>query len=294
MTAPRDCVVVGAGGPLGFEIARLLAERGARVRATYRTPKAGLADALEQINAEAVQFDISDAEAAHPVFSNVDTVIATPILTVSRQLTRHLKASARSIFLSSNNVAIDPDAPVYRDLIAAETAVAHTAPNAIILRPTMIYGHAQDGNLSGLMQAMRRFPVVPMIGSGEAMQQPVFYRDLAAAAVALASDEAWRPGVRAVAGPAPLSTRRLYNEVRAAARARCVFAPLPGALVGVGLKALNAVGIATPISAAQIRRAGLDKTPVGETITAATPLGDGLAVLSDALDGALDAEGRPA
>lgn len=47
-----------------------------------------------------------------------------------------------------------------------------------IIRPTMIYGHPDDRNISRLVKALLKTPVMPLIGKGESLIQPVFINDL--------------------------------------------------------------------------------------------------------------------
>lgn len=280
----RSVLVAGAGGAVGFEIVKSLRARHYDVVATYRTPHAGLDDRLHALGANSVQWDIADEERGRALLADVDAAIFTPILTVSENAAA-LAPDKPLVFFSSNNVEIDPQAAVYAKLRAAEKRVRTVAPRATILRPTMIYGHAGDGNLSVLMRAMRRWPVLPMIGAGRALQQPVFYRDVAA--VAADSIENEGGGLVAVAGPTVLAQRDLYLRVRAAAGARCAILPVPAPLAGAAARMARWIGVRTPLTPAQINRADRDKTPaLGEAVTGPTTLDAGLGALAEALDDA--------
>lgn len=52
-----------------------------------------------------------------------------------------------------------------------------------IIRPTMIYGTADDRNMVRLIRAVKRFPIHPLPGGGERMIQPIYVKDLARAIV---------------------------------------------------------------------------------------------------------------
>ena len=47
-----------------------------------------------------------------------------------------------------------------------------------IIRPTMIYGHPEDRNISRLVRVLEKTPIMPLIGNGDCMIQPVFIDDL--------------------------------------------------------------------------------------------------------------------
>lgn len=278
-------LVAGAGGALGREIVGVLRAGGREVLATYRTPRDGLEDALRALGATPVRLDLADTDMLSLLLDDVDGAIFTPILTASAPAARRLRDGHRSVFFSSNNAAIDTHAEVYRRLREAEEAVRRDAPHATILRPTMIYGYPGDGNMTKLITAMRRWPLTPLPGDGSALQQPVFYKDLAAAAVAALHDDSAGGRLRAVAGPAPVTQRALYEAAARAAgvRLRTVGVPLRlgAALVNMAARA----GLRLPVSAAQLRRAGADKTPSSkDPILGTTSLENGLAALAAALD----------
>ena len=279
-------LVAGAGGVLGREIVRLLRARGAEAVAAYRTPREGLEGALRALGAEPVRLDLADGGALSSLLAGVDAAIFTPILTVSAPAAKRLRDTQRSVFFSSNNAAIDAHAEIYRQLRAAEETVRSAAPHAAILRPTMIYGYPGDGNMAKLMGAMRRWPLVPLPGKGAALQQPVYYKDLAAAAVEALHDDRARGRVCAVAGPTPVSQRALYAAAAQAAgvKLRTVSAPLR--LGAALLAAAERAGMRLPVAAAQLRRAGADKTPQeADVLLGRTPLEEGLKALACALDG---------
>ena len=279
---PRSILVAGVGGAVGFEIVKSLRAKEYDVVATYRTSRASLDQRLRELGAQTAQWDIADQERGRALLADVDAAIFTPILTVSEKAAA-LAGDKPLVFFSSNNVEIDPEAAVYAELLAAEKRVKAVAPRATILRPTMIFGYPGDGNLSLLMRAMRRWPLLPIIGGGKALQQPVFFRDVADAAVECIETE--DGGIMAVAGPTVLSQRDLYGEVRAAAGARCFILTVPAALAGAAVGIAQRTGVRLPLTTAQIERANRHKTPPpGEAFLGPTTLETGLRTLAKALD----------
>jgi len=279
-------LVAGASGAVGFEIVRALRATNVDVIATYRTPRPETVERLRALGARAGQWDMADTDRGRALLREASRAIFTPILTVSEKAAT-LAPEKPLLFFSSNNVGVDDQSSVYRLLKAAEEAVTGAAPGAMILRPTMIYGYPGDGNLSALMAAMRRFPVTPLVGSGRAQQQPVFYRDLAQIAAGLITEDAPPVGIHAVAGPDALMQSDLYAAVRSAIDAKGVTVRVPTQLVGAIAKLGLGLGVRFPLSPAQIARADRDKTPVGDRVLYGdTALADGLAELAAALDGA--------
>jgi uncharacterized protein YbjT (DUF2867 family) len=228
--------------------------------------------------------DATDPEAVGSILAehHVDGVILAPILTVSARAARVLADASvtRAVFLSSNNVAIDPEAPVYAALAAAEAEVRDVLATACILRPTMIYGYPGDGNLARLMRVMRRWRLAPIPGTGAALQQPVHVDDVGRAAVAALLEPACTGATFALGGPVVLTLHDLY---RACARAigRPVLMPR------VPVAPLVPLARIAGLKAAQFARIDRDKTAQGPapppTLAPRVPLQQGLAGLAAVL-----------
>lgn len=58
-----------------------------------------------------------------------------------------------------------------------------------IIRPTMIYGNHQDGNMHLLIKIMCKSPVFPVIGAGDGLMHPIYAGDLAKFLVSVLSNE---------------------------------------------------------------------------------------------------------
>lgn len=264
----RSVLVVGAGGAIGLEAVKALQARNIDVIASWRRPHPQAMKALAELGVETEQLDLKDDEKARRLIERAGAVVFVPVLTASAAMARHLRPDQPAVFFSSNNVDIGSEARIYQRLIKAEKEVRRAAPHAVILRPTMIYGHAGDRNLSRLIKFMKRSPLTPIPGAGEALQQPVYYADLAKAAVSVLFDARRQGETVAVAGPAPVTLKELYKAVREAAGARTAFVPVPVKPLADILRALESRGVHPPIKSVQLLRAGRDKTPRGDNIIA--------------------------
>lgn len=282
----KRILIAGAGGALGRETAARLCEAGYETLAAYRTPRDGLEASLRELGATPVRLDLADHGRLDGVLGNIDGAIFTPILSVSAPAAGFLRVDTPAVFFSSNNVAVDPDNDIYARLLRAEQATLAAAPQSVILRPTMIYGYPGDGNLSRLIQGMRRLPFVPMPGDGRAFQQPIYYRDLARIAVEALSAKPMRGGVFAAAGPEAMPQKALFAAAAEAAGADLRALPLPLWPMAAAAAFAERLGFQAPVGSAQLRRAGADKTPQGaEAILGRTSLEEGLKALVRALDG---------
>ncbi len=86
-------------------------------------------------------------------------------------------------------------------LIDAEARVQAWAESCgiewVVLRPTLIYGHGRDKNISEIARFIRRFGFFPLLGQAHGQRQPIHADDVAAACVA--------------ALQAPTAANRAYN-----------------------------------------------------------------------------------
>ncbi|MEO0981107.1 MAG: NAD(P)H-binding protein [Pseudomonadota bacterium] len=255
-------LLVGATGALGLRIARRLRAAGHDVRATWRAEAPEALAELSALGCETAQLDLEDVGAAAPLAEGCEAAVFTPILTVSGPAARALPTSARLVLFSSNNVTVDPDAPVYAALRAEEAALAASGHDHILLRPTMIYGHVGDGNLARLIRLAQRSPVLPIAGSGRALQQPIHIDDLANLAAKLAGEAFAGGATYSPAGPDTLTLGELYRAVRGAAGARALILRAPPQLLAAASSLIGWVpGLKAPLSAAQLARIERDKTP---------------------------------
>lgn len=268
---------------MGEAIAYDLRAMGARVTAFMRRDHAAAAARLHGAGIEVARLDLNDTHAVAEALSRADMAAFTPILTLTAPAIASCAPPPRLIVFSSNNVSMDPDAPVYRKLRDAEDALRRHAPHAIILRPTLIYGDPRLRAIPQVMAAMRRLPAFPMPGSGRALQQPVHVRDLARLAATIAQSGEGK--TYAVGGPERMTTRAFYQAIM---RASGIVRPIV-ATPGFVFKAARAVlGARFPLDEAQLARLEKDRRAPDalappEALAPQTRFADGLAELARAL-----------
>ncbi|MDO4739097.1 MAG: NAD(P)H-binding protein [Eubacteriales bacterium] len=122
-----------------------------------------------------------------------------------------------------------------RELIAGR-GVALT-----ILRPTMIYGSANDGTIARFFGMARRLPVFPLIGGGRYALQPVHQSDLGRAyyqALVHPKETAGRD--YNLSGGTKIDFADLMREICAVMGKKRLFVPVPLALAHTAAKLLRA------------------------------------------------------
>jgi len=237
-------LVTGAGGFIGQRLVAALQEHGYIVRTLSR----GLGDvnhpehfaldlAMDDCPTElclGVSMIFHLAGKAHDLAAHAANVPQYRQVNVegTRKLLEAAKQAGvpRFIFFSSvkavgdsqpqpmdETVSVPADGPYGESKYQAEQLVLHGGyvPHPLVIRPSMVYGNTDKGNLPMMIKAIRRglFPPLPDTGNRRSM---VHVDDLVRAAL-LAAESAQTAGkVYIVTDGQAYSTRQLYDEIRAA------------------------------------------------------------------------------
>ena len=239
--------VFGGSGFVGRHIVWHLARRGYRVRAAVRRPD--LAGYLQPMGAVGqimpVQANLRFPDSVLKAAEGADVVVnAVGILAPSgaqsfeavhvegaRAVAKAAKAQGARTLIHISAIGADKaSSAVYaRTKAEGEEAVLAEFPDAIILRPSIVFG-SEDEFFNRFAALARVSPGLPLIGGGKTKFQPVFVGDIAAAVAAIA-EGAGKPGtVYELGGPDVLSFRELLERtLQYSGRSRLLI-PLPFAL----------------------------------------------------------------
>ena len=263
-TSVRKIAIVGAAGELGRRIVNQIIDvAGVQIVATSRDRRR-LNDLFANTSADCRELDLDDTRAAANTLNDCDIIVFCPILSLSAPTAlrlRELGSKARLVLFSSNNVGLDQDAPVYKALRQAENQIDQLPHPWAMIRPTMIYGTRDDGNLGRLMKLARKSPILPLVGKGQALQQPVHYDDLAGLVVKLIQDGSWKDKKIGAAGPDVCTLRELYSSIVEASGKRPRVVRVPTKLLTSVIRGAERLGLKLPLSSAQLSRIETDKLP---------------------------------
>jgi uncharacterized protein YbjT (DUF2867 family) len=244
--------VFGGSGFVGRHVVRALARAGYRVRAAVRRPD--LAGCLQPMGEPgqitAVQANIRKefrwsveravegadavvnlvgilAEGGRQSFANVQARGAETIADV-------VKTAGIGTFVHVSAIGADAAAAsgYARSKAAGEAAVLAAVPQAVILRPSIIFG-PEDGFFNLLAGMVRMAPVVPVIGGGATRFQPVFAGDVAEAVLAALHGKAQPGAVYELGGPDVVSFRQCIEKVMEVTGHKRPLLPLPFALAAL-------------------------------------------------------------
>jgi uncharacterized protein YbjT (DUF2867 family) len=92
------------------------------------------------------------------------------------------------IHISVTNPSEEDDLPYYKGKALQEKALRELGVAYTIVRPTLVFGK-EDILVNNIAWTIRKFPIVPIFGSGKYKVQPVFVEDLAKLAVEASGSE---------------------------------------------------------------------------------------------------------
>ena len=191
--------IFGGSGFVGRYIARRLAKEGWRVRVACRRPNEALFvrtyGSVGQVESvfcnirddASVQAALAGADAAVNCVGTFDKGGTNNFAAVQAQAPARIARLAAQGGLSAlvhiSSIGADPDAisDYSRTKGEGEAAVLAAFPNAMILRPSVIFGN-EDGFFNRFAGMTRLGPVLPLVG-GNTRFQPVSVEDVASAAV---------------------------------------------------------------------------------------------------------------
>lgn len=255
--------VLGATGKTGRYLVARLCEDGHDVTAIGRD-KTRLA-ALDR-RARAVRGDLSRPGAIKKSLAGAACVVSLAHARYTDEVLAALPASCRRVVLSGSTRVFgrrsDPAAEAVR---AGEAAFRASGRAGVMIHPTMIYGAPDERNVNRVLRYLRRWPravpaLVPLPAGGRRLVQPVFVDDVVAA-FAAAITRRRAPGEPIiVAGPRALTYAELVRACAAALGRRVWVVPVPLWLMAGGARLLATLGLNLPVNAAELARAGEDKS----------------------------------
>jgi NADH dehydrogenase len=234
--------IFGGSGFVGRYIARRMAQAGWRVRVAVRRPNEALHvkpyGAVGQV--EPVFCNIRDDASVRAVMQGADAVVNCVGILVESGKNKfsdiQAEGAGRIARLAAETgveklvhiSAIGADAQsasLYQQTKAkGEALVQQHFSDAVILRPSVIFGH--EDQFFNRFAGMARFsPFLPLVGP-ETQFQPVYVEDVAAAAAKALTDSV-SPGVYELGGPDVASFRALMEMMLAEIRRKRVLLSIP-------------------------------------------------------------------
>ena len=234
--------IYGGSGFVGRYVARLAAKEGWRVRVAVRRPNEAVFvkpyGVVGQV--EPVLCNIRDDASVAQVMQGADVVVnCVGILAPSGKNTfdavQHEGAEriariaaeqgvARMVHVSAIGASLDAASEYSQTKALGEEAVLKHMPDAMILRPSIVFG-TEDEFFNRFAGMARMAPVLPVVGAATKFQ-PVYANDVALAAMEGIAGRA-EGGIYELGGPDVASFRELMEDMLEVIQRRRIIANIP-------------------------------------------------------------------
>jgi NADH dehydrogenase len=235
--------VFGGSGFLGRHVVRALAYRGYRIRVAVRRPElTGHLRPMGKVGQiHAVQANLRFPDSVTAALRDADAAVNLVGILFERGNQRFdavqaagaeaVAAAAKAADIPLVHVsAIGADAasPSHyaRSKAEGERRVKAAQPQAVIMRPSIVFG-PEDDFFNRFAALARLMPALPLPGGGHTRFQPVFAGDVGEA-IARAVDGAAKPGtIYELGGPDVRTFREIMEFILATIRRRRLLVPVP-------------------------------------------------------------------
>ncbi|HYQ01947.1 MAG TPA: NAD-dependent epimerase/dehydratase family protein [Polyangiaceae bacterium] len=189
----RTAFITGAAGVMGTRLSARLRNAGWNVRALV-LPGDPLRARVDRLGCEVREGNVSDPVSLQGVCDGVDLVyhLAAVIIShdpsvfqrVNRDGTANIVAEAQRsgvghfVYVSSASVTYPRRTRYAESKLEAEHIVASAGLPYTIVRPTLVYEPGGAQEIMMFLDYLKRFPLVPFIGSGGALKRPVWSEDV--------------------------------------------------------------------------------------------------------------------
>lgn len=257
----RSILVTGATGFLGREVVRQAISRHDGVIVFVRR-SSNLAE-LPSAGISVRYGDLNDRESLAQALRGVDVLLN--LASLGKGHAPNIVGAAqdagvpRAVFISTTAIftTLDPSSKAER--IRAEDLIRASGLDYTILRPTMIYGTGRDRNMARLVRFVQRSPVIPIVGHGQCLQQPVHVTDVARASLDVLDSPSTSRKEYNIPGARPVTYEEVIRTVAFYMGKRPLILRLPITPAIKLLEWATAAGLRFPVSAEQVRRLNEDK-----------------------------------
>ncbi len=271
-------LITGATGYIGRHLVSRLVAQGERPRCLVRNIKRA-SSILPAGTLEFVQGDTTSPASLETAVQGVDTIVHAAFITADLkqsagnhyqetnvQGTANLveaakKAGVKRIIVISG-LGTKPDKPgsYMQGRYLAEKMVKESGLDWTIIQPSVLFGKDAPF-IKGLTDLIRTAPVVPLIGGGKVMFQPIYVEDVVTVIIkVLQEPERTKNKTYTIGGPAYYSFTQVIDALLQAMHKKRIKVPTPTPLVGIGAAVMEAVLPKPPLTKAAMTLFTFDNT----------------------------------
>ena len=258
----RKILVTGATGFTGSYTAPLLLKQANIVRCLVR--QSSDLSKLPVNKVELVYGDLDSYDSIVAAMEGVDCLVNiasigfghAPLILKAAEAT----GIQRAIFISTTALFTSLNASSKKARIAAENAIQQSDLAYTILRPTMIYGSSRDRNICRLINYLQKWPLIPIFGNGNSLQQPIFVGDVASAITNVIHAPHTKRKAYNISGGTVATYNHLIETICSLLKKHVRLLHLPTKPFVAGLTVLEKASLPIPLKAEQIQRLNEDKS----------------------------------
>jgi nucleoside-diphosphate-sugar epimerase len=237
----KTVAIIGASGHVGFRLVQKLSSR-YNIHCIVRdTDKRDFSE-LNNIEVFKVD-DISNTLELAKAINNCHVIINAGYIWFAKEILQAVNINKSSIehilFTGSTGIFTKiPSSSAELKREAEQYIVDNYSIPFTIIRPTMIYGHKNDHNISKLSRTLRKTPFFPLVGSGDKLIQPVYIDDLVKAyEIALLGEKFYNNSYN-IAGAEPISNKELFKKVSNSLDKKVIFISIHPYVISIIIKLL--------------------------------------------------------
>ena len=271
-------LITGATGYIGRHLVARLVSQGERPRCLVRD----IAKAKAVLSADKVEFatgDTTQAEAVNAAMQGVDTIVHAAFITADRKsrgsnyyndtnvngtenVVKAAKAAGVQRIVVLSGLGTKPDKPgTYMEgRYLAERSVIESGISYTIIRPSVLFGKGASF-IMGLVDLIKSAPVLPLIGGGKIMFQPIYVEDVVTVIMkVLENPQSTGNKIYTIGGPGYYSFTQVLDELTKTMHKNRlkVYAPTP--LVGLGAAVMETLLPKPPLTKAAMTLFTFDNT----------------------------------
>jgi uncharacterized protein YbjT (DUF2867 family) len=271
-------LITGATGYIGQHLVMRLITQGERPRCLVRDMKKA-ASLFSADKVELVQGATTVPETLEEAVQGIDTIVHAAFLTADRKEspqnyyeetnvhgTSNLISAAKMAevkrMIEISGLGTKPDKPgsYMQGRYLAEKLLIESGLDWTIIRPSVLFGKGAPF-IKGLTGLLHTSPVVPLIGGGKILFQPILVDDVVSVIIKVLEEPEWTSKkIYTIGGPEYYTFSQVLDELLHAMHRHRLKVYAPTSLVGIGAAVMEAVLPKPPLTKAAMTLFSFDNT----------------------------------
>lgn len=261
-------LITGATGYIGRHLVARLVQQGERPRCLVRDVKRAEA-LLPAGQVEFAQGDTTQAATLAAALQGVDTVVHAAFITADHKqsngnhyyetnvqgtanLIKAAQAAGVTRIIEMSGLGTRPDKPgtYMQGRYQAEHMLKESGLDWTIIQPSVLFGKDAPF-IKGLADLIRTSPIVPLIGGGKMLFQPIYVEDVVTVVLkVLQEPERTNHKTYTIGGPEYYTFTQIIDALLHSMHKNRIKAPAPLPLIGIGAAVMEAVLPRPPLTKA--------------------------------------------